>query len=127
MRDLNAKREKEWDSEIIGKYKLKLHNKCDEKWVQQDSFNKYIISNTWFKEHPKCLWIWRSTGGDTKRQIGHITINKRFKNAVLHSKTYPDNDIPVIWTLRLQLQNLKKSKTMPELWYNKLQDDSICK
>ncbi len=132
MGDLNAKVENEQDSEMIGKHGLGSRNDRGEKWVQWCTANCQVITNTCFEEHPRRLWTWKSPGGDTKNQIDYVTINKRFRNAVLHSKTYPSADcgsdhLPVICKLKVRLRKLKKPMLTPKLQYEKLHSDEVCK
>ena len=53
--------------------------------------NNQVITNIWFKHHPRRLWTWKSPGGNIKNQINYITI-KRFTPAVQPNKTYPGAD-----------------------------------
>ncbi|MCH9665805.1 MAG: hypothetical protein K0U41_08180 [Gammaproteobacteria bacterium] len=129
MGDLNAKVGKEQKCEIVGKHGLGSRNERGEKWVQWCTANNQVITNTWFEEHPRRLWTWKSPGGDTKNQIDFVTINKRFRNAARHCKTYPSADcgsdhLPVICKLMVKLQKLKQPKTSPKLQYSSLHTDS---
>lgn len=45
--------------------------------------NDQVVTNTWFQEHARRVWIWRSPGGETKCQIDYIA---RSRNAVLQCK-----------------------------------------
>ena len=119
---------------MIGKYGLGSRNERGEKWVQWCTANCQVITNTCFKEHPRRLWTWKSPGGDTKNQIDYVTINKRFRSAVLHSKTYPSADcgsdhVPVICKLKVRLKRrkLKNPLSTPKLQYGKLQEDEVCR
>ncbi|MGX9987587.1 reverse transcriptase domain-containing protein [Soonwooa purpurea] len=128
MGDLNAKVGSDTAGETTGKYGLGTRNERGEKWVQWCTANDQIITNTWFQEHPRRLWTWRSPGGEIKNQIDYITINRRFRNAITHCKTYPSADCgsdhrPVICKLQVRLKKLKKPNTMPKLQYNRLLTD----
>lgn len=55
-------------------------------------------------------------------------MNDRFRNAVLHSKSYASancgsNHLPVICQLRMNLQKLKSVKTAHKLQYNRHLND----
>lgn len=52
----------------------------------KDGSNQLII-NTWFQEHLRHLWTWKSPGSDTKK-ADYVIINKKFRNAVLHYKIF---------------------------------------
>ena len=74
-----------------------------------------MISNTWFKHHPRKLWTWKSPGGRYKNQIDYITINKRFRNAVTQVKTYPGADCntdhnPVVAEVKVRLKKHQNEK-----------------
>lgn len=92
MSDLNAKVDCEQDVMVIGKHGLGKQNERGGKFVQWCASNGQVIINTRFEEHPGRLWTWKSPGGDTRNQRDYITINKYFRNAVLHCKTYPNVD-----------------------------------
>ena len=84
-----------------------------------------VITNTWFKHHPRRLWTWKRPGGNIKNQNDYITINKSFWRAVPQTKTYPGSDCgsdhkPFISTLKVKLKKVKKAKTTP-----KLNDDTL--
>ena len=51
-----------------------------------------IIGNTWFKQHPRRLWTWKSPDDNTKNQIDYILVDKRFRNGVINIKTVPGAD-----------------------------------
>lgn len=58
-----------------------------------EQLNDQAITNTWFYEHPICLWTAKSQEGDTKNQINdNKNINKIFTNVGLHPKLYPSLD-----------------------------------
>ena len=78
---------------------------------------KQVILNSWYRQHPRYLWTWRSPGDRYRNQIDYVTINKRFRNAVTKVKTYPGADcggncdhIPVVAIVKLKLKRLRKAK-----------------
>lgn len=85
--NLNVKVGKERDGKIVGKFGLRNLHQRGEKWVEL--CKDQVIATIWFLEHPRHIWTWESTGVETKNQIYFTTINKRFKNTVLHCKAYP--------------------------------------
>lgn len=114
------------DGEIVSTFGLGIGNEQEEKWVQWCAANDHVIASTWFQEHSRRLWTWRSTG-ETK-QIDYITINVRFRNKVVHCKTYPSADfgndhLPVICKLRTKLRKLKKFNAAPKFQYKRLLND----
>lgn len=84
MKNLNALVEKEWGTNIIGKYRFGSCNTFREK---MDSLMDIEWPNN-NQVYPSYLWTWRIPGGDTENHRDYITISKRFRNAVLHSETF---------------------------------------
>ena len=82
MRDLNAKIGKGKEQDIVGEYGLGERNARGDTWLDWCIRNNPVITNTWFKQHPKNLWTWKTPGDRVRNQIDYITINKRFGNAV---------------------------------------------
>lgn len=75
--------------------------------------------------------MWRSPVRDTKNQNDYVTFNKRFRNAIVHFKIYPNADcgsghFPVVCYINVKLWRLK-AKATPELQYDRLLKDSSCK
>ena len=72
MGDLNAKVGKERTTDITGQYGLGTRNKRGERLIEFCQQNKLIITNTYFKQHPRKLYTWKSPDGDTRNQIDYI-------------------------------------------------------
>jgi len=128
MGDLNAKVGCEQVGDVIGRHGLSKQNERGERFCQWCLTNGQVITNTWFENHPRRLWTWRSPRGDVKNQIDYITINKRFRNAVQHCKTYPSADcgsdhLPVICKMKIKLRKLKNTTSGPKLQYSVLAKD----
>ena len=118
MGDINAKVDSEPFEEIVGKYGLGIQNDRGERWVQWCKENDQVITNTWFKQHPRRCWTWKSPGDQVRNQIDYTTICKRFRNAVTQAKSYPGADcgsdhIPVIFNLQVKLKKIKTGKSEP--------------
>jgi len=125
MGDLNAKVGNEADGETVGKFGLGTQNERGEKWVQWCKANEYVLTNTWYEQHPRRLWTWLSPGDDFKNQIDYIAIKKRYRSAIKNSKAYPGADCgsdhnPVICELKVKLKTIKKGKTTPRMDYSAL-------
>ena len=106
MGDLNATLGKERTTDITGKYGLGTWNEHGERLIEFFQQNELLITNTFFKQHPRKLHIWKSPDGETRNQIDYILINKRFRNCVKQVKTYPGCDItsdhnPVIVKMKI--------------------------
>ena len=76
MGDLNAKVGKERTTDITGQYGLGTQNKRGERLIEFFQQSKLIIMNTYYKQHPRKLYTWKSPYGDTRNQIYYILINK---------------------------------------------------
>ena len=55
--DLNAKVGSGTDGRTVGPHGTGERNECGEKWVQCCDSKNMVIMNTWFKEHPRRLYI----------------------------------------------------------------------
>ena len=128
MVDLNAKVGNEALGETVGKFGLGTQNERGERWVNWCKANGFTITNTWFEQHPRRLWTWRSPGDGVKNQIDYIAIKTRYRSSIAQSKAYPGADCnsdhnPVICNLKLKLKAIKKSKLTPKLDHSVLLDN----
>ena len=122
MGDLNAKVGEGKRRNIVGNYGLGEVNDRGEMFIEWCEANKQVITNTWFKQHPRNLYTWRSPGDRYRNQIDYITINSRFRNAIKSARTYPGADcdtdhILLVCRLQLKLGKMvaKKSTPRPDL------------
>jgi hypothetical protein len=58
------------------------------------------------------LWTWKSPGDNTPNSRDYIMINKRFKSALMSTKTRPGADgniehLPVVGKIRVKLKNIQ--------------------
>ena len=125
MADFNAKVGCREGHGMVGNFGLGVQNERGERWSQWCSENNQVFTNTWFQEHPRRRWTWKSPGGETKNQIDYITINRRFRRAVQQPKAYPgadcgSNHCPVICTLKVKLKKVQRQKIIPKLDYESL-------
>lgn len=125
MGDLNAKVGKGPRGKAAGPHGLGERNERGDRWVEWCEGNNMIITNTWFQNHPRRIWTWKSPGDSTRNQIDYITISKRFRNAVKHAKCYPGADCgsdhaPVIANLELKLKKIKDKTNGIKYDWNKL-------
>ena len=93
MGDLNAKGGKEKTTDKTGGYGLGTRNERGERLIELCQQNELHITNTYFKQHPRKLYTWKSPDGETRNQIDYVLINKRFRNCEKQAKTYPGTDI----------------------------------
>ena len=119
------KSESQREGEIVGKRGIGTRNERGERWIEWCGANAHVITNTWFKEHPKRLRTCKSPGDNVRNQIDYSTIKKRFRSAVLQSESYPgtvcgSDHVSVVCEIKVRLRRLKKSKIQPKLDLNSL-------
>ena len=125
MGDLNAKVGKDKYEDIVGSHGMGERNERGDKWIEWCKETNLVILNTWFQQHPRRLWTWKSPGGNVKNQNDYVTINKRYRNAVKQVKCYPgadcgsDHSLLAFW-MQIKLKRLKKSKTVPRFQFEML-------
>lgn len=83
--------------------------------------NNLLIANTFFKQHPRRLYTWRSPADKEEKiirnQIDFILLSLNFKRYMKPTKTYPGADIssdhnPVVLDFRLKrFLRVKREKT----------------
>ena len=132
MGDFNARVGKQREGHIVGEHGPGIRNERGENCVRWCQANEQVITNTWFEQHPRKLWTWKSPDNVTKNQIDYITINDRFRNSVQQSKSYPAADCgsdhnPVICKLKVRLKKLKMTKREQQLDYCQLQNNQDIK
>ncbi len=88
MGDLNAKVGEGQDGKTVGQHGIDERNERGDKWVHWCENNDMVIMNTWFKEHPRRIYTWKSPGDIIRNQIDYIAINGRFKRAVKQAKLW---------------------------------------
>ena len=113
--DFNAKVGKDRYEDVVGPFGLGERNFRGERLISWCDASNLVLTNTWFKKHPRLLWTWKSPGGRNKNQIDYITINKRFRNAVRDVRTYPGADcysdhVPVVADIVLKLKKVIRRK-----------------
>ena len=67
MGDLNAKVGRGRSEEVVGDFGLGIRNERGDKWIEWcESWNQ-VITNTYYKHHPRHLYTWKSPGGTKKK------------------------------------------------------------
>ena len=130
--DFNAKVGDERYEDTVRPHGLGNRNERGEKLIEWAKSHGMIIGNTWFEQHPRRLWTWKSPGDNTRNQIDYILINSRFRNALLVAKTFPGADcgsdhVPVCGTIRLKLKKIKSAIRNIKLDVDTLRSDSDIK
>ena len=71
--------------------------------------HNFTVINTWFRNHPRRCWTWKSPGDRTRNQIDFILFQERFRNALtqcksMHGAHCGNNHVPVVGTMRINLK-----------------------
>ena len=115
MGDFNTKVGNKCQDITVGSYGLGERNDRGERLAEWCKNNKFMIANTWFKNHLRRLWIWKIPNEHAKNQIDFILAPCHLRNTVKFCKymlgTDEDSDhIPVISKFRIKLKKLIKTK-----------------
>ncbi|GFO14662.1 craniofacial development protein 2 [Plakobranchus ocellatus] len=101
--------------EDVGPGGIGAVNEYKTEWFQ---INVSTITNTWYQNHPRRQWTWKSPGDRNRNKIDYILTQKRFRKAVKTSKSLPGADcdsdhIPVMCKFKIKLKKLRKAKAKP--------------
>ena len=112
MGDFNAKVGNQGDGNVVGNHGLGEKNERGYRLVEWAKEQEMIVGNTWFQQHIRRLWTWKSPDNRTRNQIHYILINRRFRNALKVAKTVPNADCYsdhrlLTGTLRIKLKKVK--------------------
>jgi len=129
MGDFNAKVGQERISNVVGPYGIGVMNERGERLVEWCTENNFTVMNTWFDNHPRRKWTWKSPDGRTRNQIDFILIQSRFRNSVLSTRSMPGADCgsdhnPVMCKMRVKLKAIRKSKNIPKFQLEVLRKDN---
>lgn len=133
MGDFNAKVGKGRVGEIVGPYGLGERNERGDRLCNFCEEYQMVVTNTFFKLHPRRLYTWKSPKDSPnqiiRNQIDYIMINKRFRNSVISVKTYPGADIasdhnPLVGVIKARLK-IMKQKTNTKYDWKKLKNPTI--
>ena len=132
MGDLNAKLGNERVEDIVGPFGLGERNERGDRWAEWCIENEQVVLNTWFRQPPRRLYTWMSPGDRVRNQIDYITINKRFRNAVNSTRTFPGADcnsdhVPIVIEMAVKLKKPRKRKLKPKVNIKLLKSDSNIK
>ena len=132
MGDFNAKVGDAKIEDIVGPWGLGTENERGERLVEWCRENDLMISNTWYQNHRRRRYTWKSPGDRIRNQIDYILIQKRFRNAVKSSKSMPGADcdsdhVPVMCKMHIKLKKQKKSKYQPKFHIDLLKTDEELK
>ena len=91
---------------------------------------KLVITNTWFKTHPRRRYTWISPGDRARNQIDYIMINEGHRTYISNARAYPGADAnsdhnPVIANIKIYLKVKKCSKRKPTFSLDALHNPEI--
>ena len=132
MGDFNAKIGEGREEDIIGPYGLGIRNERGERLFEWCKTNSMIVSNSWFENPKRRRYTWVSPDMNTRNQIDYILINRRFRNSVKQSKSYPGADcgsdhVPVVARIHIKLRKLQAPKQVPKYQLDKLLEENVRK
>lgn len=93
----------------------------------------FIIANTFFKLPKRRLYTWKSPADNKHRivrnQIDYFIINKRFRNSLRSTKTYPGADISsdhssVISSINIKLKAIKRTPSKQNIDPRRLKEET---
>ena len=130
MGDLNAKLGQGRGAEAVGPLGSGERNERGDRWEDWCVENELVVLNTWFKQPPRRLWTWMAPGDRCRNQIDYVTINRRFRNMVTTTKTYPGADcgsdhVPVVVDMRMRLKKVKSKQISPKNDMKVLKRDDV--
>jgi hypothetical protein len=119
-RGFNAKVGEGRQEDTVGNFGLGNRNEAGDRLIEWAERNQMIIGNTWFKEHKRRLWTWKSPGDNIRNQIDYILIRKRFRNSMIQCKAKPVADCnsdhnPVICKLRTKFKTISRKANQKKL------------
>ena len=126
--DFNAKVGNERIGNTVGSFGLGKKNDRGNNLVTWCQSHDLVITNTWFKNHPRRLYTWRGPRDRTRNKIDYIMVSHRSRYSIISCKTFPGADcgsdhVPVISEIRVKLKTLSKSKKNPKLQVSLLKSD----
>ena len=108
MGDFNSKVGKGKNDTTIGTFGIGERNERGERLAEWCKEQKLAVMSTWFENHPRRCWTWKSPDNRSKNQIDYILIEERFQNSITSCRSMPGADcgsdhVPVVGTMRLKL------------------------
>ena len=103
------------DGNEVGNFGLGRRNDRGNKLVDFCRRQKLVVTNTWFQNHRRRRYTWKTPGDRERYQIDFILIRQRYRNAVKNSKVYPGADADsdhnlVAMELAVRFKFIKKHK-----------------
>lgn len=115
MGDWNAVVGEGRDEKEVGSFGLGQRNERGERLVEFCKKNKFVATNTWFKQEKRRRYTWKKPGDTERYQLDYILVRQRYRNSVKGSWSYPGADIDsdhnlVAMSINVKLKKITKGK-----------------
>ncbi|GFO47128.1 craniofacial development protein 2-like protein [Plakobranchus ocellatus] len=119
MGDFNAKIGDERVEDVVGPSDIGTINERGSRLIEWCQINDFTITHTWYQNHPRRQWTWKSPGDRSINKIDFFVIQNRFRNPVKTSKSLPEADfdsdhIPIMCKFQIKLKKERKAKANPK-------------
>ncbi|GFN75331.1 craniofacial development protein 2-like [Plakobranchus ocellatus] len=78
MGDFNAKVGDERVEDVVEPSGIGTVNERGRRLIELCQVNDFTNTNTWYQNHPRRRWTWKSPGDRSRNKIDYILIQKRF-------------------------------------------------
>ncbi|GFO24735.1 craniofacial development protein 2-like protein [Plakobranchus ocellatus] len=82
MGDFNAKVGNERVEDFVGPSGIGTVDERESRLIEWCQVNDFTITDTWYQNHPRRQWTWKSPSDRSRNKIDYILIKKGFRNAV---------------------------------------------
>ncbi|GFO16576.1 craniofacial development protein 2-like [Plakobranchus ocellatus] len=132
MGDFNAKVGDERVEDVLGPSGIGTVNEQGSRLIEWCQINDFTITNTWYQNHPRRQWSWKSPGDRSRNNLDYILISEKIPKAVKTSKSLSGADcdsdhIPVMCKFQIVLEKLRKAKANPKFQMDLLKSDEKLK
>ena len=90
--DWNAKVGSQETPGVTGKFGLGIHNEAGQRLIEFCQENTLVLANTFFQQHKRRLYTWKSPDGQHQNQIDYILFSQRWGSSIQSTKTRPGAD-----------------------------------
>ncbi|GFO18086.1 craniofacial development protein 2-like [Plakobranchus ocellatus] len=84
MGDFNAKVGDERVEDVVGPSDIGTVNEHGSRLIEWCQVNDFTITNTWYQNHFRRQWTWKSPGDRSRNKIDYILIQKRSETLSKH-------------------------------------------
>ena len=87
---------------VTGKFRLGVRNEAGQRLIEFCQENALVIANTFFQQHKRRLYTWKSPNSQYQNQIDSIFCSQRWRSSIQSTKTRLGTDWS--WTAYCQIQ-----------------------